>query len=1086
MILMAAMSVYAGNVDGFEKGWRFIQQDVTLDQTAHTEEWRVVDLPHDWSIEGEFSRANPTGQGGWLPAGIGWYVKEFDYEPEENSRRVFLEFDGVMSHSTVFVNGREVGSRANGYASFCYDISEYVIKGNNRVAVKVDNSVQPASRWYTGCGINRHVRLVLKSDVYIPYNGVYCYSDDEYLHFVVTVCNSSSKKRKVSVRAGVAGSADVTLNAGESGTVRLDVEGRNVGLWDIDGLPADISKVDVELLGKGKVIDSESVNAGFRTIRLDNETGFWLNGRNVKMKGVCLHSDAGALGTVSAENVWRSRLLTLKELGVNAIRWAHNAPDPMLLNLCDSLGFLVMVESFDTWEAAKPHAEKGYNLDFNDNWRQDTEDLVKMARNHPCVMIYSVGNEIRDNLNSEDGFRKYRQQQDLIHELDPTRPVTMALFRPNSSGVYRNGFAGMMDVVGQNYRIEELKAYHEAHPEKVIIGTENTPDIESWLMLRDDPSLCGQFLWTGIEYLGEAEWPQVSWTTSLVDITGMVKPLGMQRKSWWTTEPMVAFARREGRELVSDWTPTDTVGVQDIEVYSNCSEVELILNGRSLGRQTMPADARPARYRVKFEPGELLIAGYAEKGGKVASERICTAGQPYALKLVSDSYNDAVFRAYVVDRDGNVCPNDIVPVTFKTTGNARILATDNADPMDHVNHQQPVRDTWRGSCVAYVDGFDANSTITVSAPGLRSGSAVSAFRGLNREEADKVRTEVSTEWFNRAKAATDYIAEQNAVVLDSLRMPLHISVYGELPEGGHSLYISLHGGGSAPKELNDSQWRNQWNLYRPKEGVYICPRAPYDDWNMHFKNGLDEFYKQIILFAYTHLDVNPDRVYLLGYSAGGDGVWRLAPQMADTWAAASMMAGHPGDVSLLNLLNLPFMVWCGAFDDAYDRNRECTKRIAELDSLQNASDGGYVHEGHIVEGKSHWMDQADTLAIDWMAKYTRNPYPKQIVWCQEEILHDSFYWIIVPKEEMERGREVRLSVEGNVINIEKCDYSSVTLCLNDSIANLDKPVRVLYRHALILHEGKLKRTRAAMERTLHERSDARYIFDCELTVNIPQ
>ena len=756
LTLMAAMSMTAENVDGFEKGWRFIQQDVTLEQTAHTEGWRTVDLPHDWSIEGEFSRENPTGQGGWLPAGIGWYVKEFDYEPEENSRRVFLEFDGVMSHSTVFVNGREAGYRANGYASFCYDISDYVIKGNNRVAVKVDNSVQPASRWYTGCGINRHVRLVCKSDVYIPYNGIYCYCDNGYVHFEVTVCNSSSKRQKITMRTDVTGSKDVTLNAGESGTVRLDVEGRTIGLWDIDGRSADVCKVDVELLGKGKVIDSESVNVGFRTIRFDNETGFWLNGRNVQMKGVCLHSDAGALGTVSAENVWRSRLLTLKELGVNAIRWAHNAPDPMLLDLCDSLGFLVMVESFDTWEAAKPHAEKGYNLDFNDNWRQDTEDLVKMARNHPCVVIYSVGNEIRDNLNCDDGFRKYRQQQDLIHELDPTRPVTMALFRPNSSGVYRNGFAEMMDVVGQNYRVGELKAYHEAHSEKVIIGTENTPDIESWLMLRDDPSLCGQFLWTGIEYLGEAEWPQVSWTTSLVDITGMVKPLGMQRKSWWTTEPMVAFARREGRELVSDWTPTDTASVQDIEVYSNCSEVELILNGRSLGRQTMPADARPARYRVKFEPGELLISGYGDKGVIAASERICTAGQPYMLKVVSDSSNDAVFRAYVVDRDGNVCPNDVVPVTFQTTGTARILATDNADPMDHVNHQQPVRDTWRGSCVAYVDGFEENSTITVSAPGLRSGTAVPASRGLDRAEADEVRADASAEWFKTVKAATDY------------------------------------------------------------------------------------------------------------------------------------------------------------------------------------------------------------------------------------------------------------------------------------------------------------------------------------------
>lgn len=336
------------------------------------------------------------------------------------------------------------------------------------------------------------------------------------------------------------------------------------------------------------------------------------------------------------------------------------------------------------------------------------------------------------------------------------------------------------------------------------------------------------------------------------------------------------------------------------------------------------------------------------------------------------------------------------------------------------------------------------------------------------------------------KAATDYIAERKAVVIDSLTMPLHISVYGQKPEGGRSLYISLHGGGSVPGELNDSQWQNQWYLYHPREGVYVCPRAPYDDWDMHFKKGLDEFYRQIIQYACTHLDVNPDRVYLLGYSAGGDGVWRLAPRMADTWAAASMMAGHPGDVSLVNLRNLPFMVWCGALDNAYDRNRECARRIAELDSLQRTSEGGYIHEGHIVAGKPHWMDQADTVAIDWMAQYTRNPYPKTIVWRQEESLHDSFYWLSVPDDEMRRGREVRVSVDGNVINIERCDYSSLTLCLNDSVVNLDKPVRVMFKGSNILHRGKLRRSRAAMERTLHDRGDARYIFDCTLTVEIPR
>lgn len=357
------------------------------------------------------------------------------------------------------------------------------------------------------------------------------------------------------------------------------------------------------------------------------------------------------------------------------------------------------------------------------------------------------------------------------------------------------------------------------------------------------------------------------------------------------------------------------------------------------------------------------------------------------------------------------------------------------------------------------------------------------LNSLDRGQAAAARADVIDHWYREVRSATDYIAMDRKIIHGDHEMPISCTVFGQKPDDGYSLYISLHGGGNAPKDLNDSQWQNQWHLYRPAEGVYICPRAPYDDWDMHFKPGLDEFYKDIILFAYSHLGVNPDKVYIMGYSAGGDGVWRLAPRMADTWAAASMMAGHPGDVSLVNLRNTPFMVWCGALDSAYDRNRQCSARIAELDSLQNSDPEGYIHEGHIVAGKSHWMDQADTLAVGWMAQYRRNPYPSKIVWRQEEVLHRSFYWISVPENEMERGREVRLSVTGNVINIEKCDYSELLLGLNDSIVNLDKPVKVIMNGRKLIRQ-KMIRSRVCMEKTLRERQDARYAFDCELEVKI--
>lgn len=356
-------------------------------------------------------------------------------------------------------------------------------------------------------------------------------------------------------------------------------------------------------------------------------------------------------------------------------------------------------------------------------------------------------------------------------------------------------------------------------------------------------------------------------------------------------------------------------------------------------------------------------------------------------------------------------------------------------------------------------------------------------KSLDKEQAAAARADVIDHWYGEIRSATDYIAMDRKIIHGDLEMPISCMVFGQKPDDGYSLYISLHGGGNAPKDLNDSQWQNQWHLYRPAEGVYICPRAPYDDWDMHFKPGLDEFYKDIILFAYSHLGVNPDKVYIMGYSAGGDGVWRLAPRLADTWAAASMMAGHPGDVSLVNLRNTPFMVWCGALDSAYDRNRQCSARIAELDSLQNSDPEGYIHEGHIVAGKSHWMDQADTLAVGWMAQYRRNPYPSKIVWRQEEVLHDSFYWVSVPDDEMARGKEVRLSVRDNVISIDRCDYSRLTFGLNDSIVNLDKPVKVKMNDRTIARK-KLVRSMETMEKTLHERQDARYAFDSELEVII--
>lgn len=317
--------------------------------------------------------------------------------------------------------------------------------------------------------------------------------------------------------------------------------------------------------------------------------------------------------------------------------------------------------------------------------------------------------------------------------------------------------------------------------------------------------------------------------------------------------------------------------------------------------------------------------------------------------------------------------------------------------------------------------------------------------------------------------------------MDTLRMPVLYKVFGEAPADGRSLYISMHGGGNAPKELNDHQWQNQIRLYTPKEGVYVAPRAPFDDWNMWFRPQMDEFFERLIWAAVTEFDVNPDKVYLLGYSAGGDGVWRMAPRMADRWAAASMMAGHPGEASQLNLRNVPFMIWMGELDEAYNRNTLAAEKGRMLDSLRMSDPLGYVHETHIVKGKGHWMERADTAAITWMSAFRRNPYPERVVWRQEETVRPTLYWLKVNFAEACPGMSLVARREGNRIIVEHCDYSSFTVCLNDEMMDLDKPVIVEYGGE-VLFRGKVKRNKETMARNLRERKDVRFAFPAEIQV----
>ena len=358
-------------------------------------------------------------------------------------------------------------------------------------------------------------------------------------------------------------------------------------------------------------------------------------------------------------------------------------------------------------------------------------------------------------------------------------------------------------------------------------------------------------------------------------------------------------------------------------------------------------------------------------------------------------------------------------------------------------------------------------------------------QNLNKTTAEKVRNETIDQWKKGLSDKLKSTNETSCIIQGNLKMKYTAQIFGEKPADGRSLWISMHGGGNAPTALNDSQWENQKQLYQPAEGVYVCPRAPWDDWDMWFKNPIDKMFEELIQTMMLYYDVNPDKVYLMGYSAGGDGVWRMAPRMADHWAAASMMAGHPGDVSLLGVRNLPFMLWCGGEDAAYNRNKEVALRGVELDSLQHADPNGYIHETHIVAGKPHWMDLEDKAALPWMAQYKRNPYPTTVVWCQGDNGRTQFYWLGVPTSETKKGNELRVTIKDNVVNITKCDYSQVTIYLNDQLANLDKAVKVIYNKKT-LFKGKLTRTADNLQKSLDERGDPSYCFPAILKVNIPQ
>lgn len=764
-------------------GWSFTTGDPAGAESPGYDDsgWRGIDLPHDWSIEGPYdSTAATTGRGGYLPTGVGWYRRAFELPPGAESGRVAIEFDGVYQNSDVWINGEHLGRRPNGYISFRYDLTPFLRSGENVVAVRVDNSMQPNSRWYSGSGIYRHVWLTLTDSLHVGHRGVVVTTPDVQptgaaVAIETRVVNDSRSTREGRLRSILFDSAGVEVARTESGFVtpagqdtvlEQEVHLLVPALWSPES-PALYTLRTTVLDGAGRSVDETETPFGIRHIAWDADRGFLLNGRRVKMLGVNLHHDGGPVGAAVPEALWVRRLRLLKAMGVNAIRTAHNPPSPEFLDLCDRMGLLVMDEAFDEWTHAK--VEFGYSQYFAEWGEQDLVDFIRRDRNHPSVVLWSLGNEIGEQ-HAPGGHEVLRRLVEIAHREDPTRPVTTGNDHiAADDGATTVEFMELLDVVGYNY----VDRWHErrelfnaedrhAHPDWKFIGTESgsVRGTRGEYSVGDDPErvqpswttgmiraeqlwrfvslndyYAGDFMWTGIDYLGEAFWPRRNSTSGVLDLVGFPDDGYFFYRSRWTDEPMI--------HLFPHWNWEGREG-QSIPVlaYSNCDAVELYLNGRFLGEkrlefprqgtsgswngydrpQVFPTTADlHLSWDVPYEPGVLRAVG-KRNGEVVATQEVHTAGAPAALRLsverdtIRSRIRDvAHVEVEVIDANGVVVPMASDLVRFTVEGPGRWLAAGNGDPTDHGSYQAMERRAFHGLLLAMIQSTDETGTIRVTA-----------------------------------------------------------------------------------------------------------------------------------------------------------------------------------------------------------------------------------------------------------------------------------------------------------------------------------------------------------------------------------
>lgn len=771
----------------FNAGWKFNKGDVPGAQEVNVadQSWRDIDLPHDWSIEGAFSEewASATG---YLPAGIGWYRKKFELISAQRAKTIYLYFDGVYKNSEVWINGHSVGKRPNGHASFYYNITQYLHQnGKNVVAVKVDHTDFADSRWYTGSGINRNVYLIATDHVHISLWGVTFTTPEMSAQKVevnlnISVKNNSSVIAVRTIKYELLDHQKKSIANGEI-AVRSDAgsETENKAAFTVNK-PARWSPespnlyiLKVSLYAGSIKTDDVTEQVGFRSFRFDANEGFFLNEKNLKLKGVCIHDDAGGLGTAVPKDVWERRLKILKSMGCNSIRMSHNPHQDYMYDLCDKLGLIVQDEAFDEWEVGKNKWIKGWNVGqpgkdgyhtyFNEWAERDLRDMILRNRNRTCIVMWSIGNEIdypndpytHEVLNTgrnpqiygrgyQQGFPPASRLGELskrlvqvVKQYDTTRPVTAAL-----AGVVMSNFTdypGSLDIVGYNYQEYRYAEDHEKFPQRVIYGSENGKSYGAWLSVDTLKYIAAQYLWTGIDFMGEARsWPVRSSGAGLIDLAGFPKSQFYYRKSLWTTEPTIYIGtakimRGRERELAqaeATWNYSAGDSVR-INCYTNVDEAELFLNGKSLGKKSRGQFSQKIIYwNTVYEPGELIVKGF--KNNNEIKHSLRTAKFPVALQaladrtsLLPDKNNIAHIEISVNDEQGNIVYGAENEIELTIDGPGKLIGMESGSLTSHEDYKLNKRKAFNGRVLAYIRAEKAGMIkVQVKSAGLRPANLV--------------------------------------------------------------------------------------------------------------------------------------------------------------------------------------------------------------------------------------------------------------------------------------------------------------------------------------------------------------------------